>query len=260
MDFSFIVVNHNSENFLEKCLDSIRKNVSAFSYEIIVVQNDGKHCFMNNESDIFQISLPENRGFGSACNAGAKKAAGRILFFLNPDTQFLTNNLALISNCLANKEIAIAAPQLFTKDGAPQKWGYGNKITPWSIIRSKIFFKKINSFPIAEDKKEIMVDWVSGAAIAITKDTFMSVGCFDENFFMYYEDVDLCHRLRSCGKKIVVLPELQVRHVGGQSYAEGHTQKSDYYTSQDYYLKKNFCCVSATMMGLLRRVAVFIGN
>jgi len=98
------------------------------------------------------------------------------------------------------------------------------------------------------------VDWVSGGAFAIKKDLFEKIHGFDENFFMYFEDVDLCRRASSVGGKILYLPQFTIRHFGGQSYDDTRKQKVEYYQSQDYYLKKHFSRASAFFIALLRKV------
>jgi GT2 family glycosyltransferase len=252
MDFSFIIVNHNSEKFLRDCIDSIQKNISGFSYEILIVHNDGRPHQEITDEKIKHIHLGENCGFGHACNVGANKAVGEIFFFLNPDTKILTVDMAAVRRKLSGGEIAIAAPILLTASGKIQPWSFGKKITPWKIIGNNLGLTT-DHCP-EKPRNEIYVDWVSGAAFFITKKIFLEIGGFDEKFFMYWEDVDLCLRIRNSGKKMILLPQFEVMHIGGQSFIENKKQKSYYYASQNHYLQKHFTAKYAFLILSIRKL------
>lgn len=238
MDFSFIIVNHNSDAFLKRCIGSIEKFAMDDSYEIIVVQNDNNVPIEVAAQNTRLIKLEKNLGFGNACNMGAKKATGQILFFLNPDTEILKCDFNLIKERLLRDMFGIVAPQLMTEEGTPQRWSFGRKLTPLQIIANNLkLFAKNNRLA---SENEFYVDWVAGTAFAIKKEVFDNIGRFDENYFMYFEDVDLCLRLRNSGSTIAILPQFKILHLGGQSYTGNQKQKRDYFVSQDYYLKKNF--------------------
>lgn len=252
MDLSFIIPAHKSEQHLNKCISSIRKYAIGLSYEIIIVQNDGRKLFSMPQQDIIMINLHHNKGFGNACNIGAKQAKGDILFFLNPDTELLNNISSSIKQFFLDKKISIIAPALITTDGKIQKWSAGKEINIVSLIKNNLF--DWNSKALLE-KKSVLVDWVSGAAFLIKRDIFDKIGGFDENFFMYYEDIDLCLRIRNAGGKIILLSEIKVLHIGGQSYGEkSKRKKSDYIVSQDYYFKKHFGKSPALFLRLIRNI------
>lgn len=253
MDISFIIVNYKSRQYLKDCIDSLRAKISDLDWEVIVVNNDDKDLTLRPEFENTHIlNHCANDGFAKACNLGASKAQGDILFFLNPDTRILTDNFAEIKKCfLLRKDVGIIAPRLLTENRKSQRWSAGFEINLWNILK--------NNFGLITDKNlwnvstETQASWVSGAAMAIRSSLFKNISGFDENFFMYFEDADLCKKVSSAGKIILILPEIQVLHLGGRSTSDENQQKIAYYEAQDYYFKKNTSPLQFYMLKLLRK-------
>ena len=259
MDISFIIINYRSRDFLKPCIESIIKRVKNFSFEIIIVNND--EFPLDNFFALDKIKIIEqnkNRGFAQASNLGTKKASGRILFFLNADTEILSQNIGSIIKTFNNAAVGAVSPKLILPDGSPQPWGAGYKITALSIIKNNLGF--IKDKVVWEKNEATVVDWASGAALAVKKEVFEKCGGFDEKFFMYFEDVDLCNCIRKMGKKIILLPQVRILHAGGQSKLNTEKQKKQYYESQDYYFRKNFSLFTSYWIKLLRRFALFFGK
>ena len=255
-EVSFVILNYKSAQYLDSCISSIEKNISL-DYEIIVVNNDSLD--LNLEKKNLQIiNTHLNLGFSKGCNTGAKAASGKILFFLNPDTELLGNNLTDYLDLLEKENIGILAPQLVLPSGEIQPWSSGRRITPLNILINNIFCKK----NIIKEKKSSLtsVSWVSGAAMLINKDFFMNINGFDEKFFMYFEDVDLCLRVKKLKKKILLLPSPEIIHYGGKSSSNKSKQKEFYYASQDYYIKKNFGSIQAFIIKTIRELFIVLKN
>jgi len=247
MELSFIIPNYQSQAYLEKCLFSLVKNLSNINYEIIIINNDPTPLLLTQpHPQTTIIQAPANLGFAKACNLGARQAKGKILFFLNPDTELLSNDLSNFLPLLEQKNVGILAPQLLTTEGLPQPYSSGKKITPLRTLLQNIFKQK----PFFS----IEPQWVSGAAFLIKKNLFEKLGGFDENFFMYFEDVDFCLRLGKFGKKITPLPKFCVLHHGGQSSENSASQKKQYYASQDYYFQKHFGFFQAFLIKIFRKL------
>lgn len=259
MDVSFVIINYRSRDFLESCIKSIFKHAQSFSFEIIIINNDTMPLekFPNLEN-VQIIEHNVNKGFAQAANLGAKKAIGKILFFLNSDTEILTSNIQDIIKALSDSNIGAVAPKLILPNGDPQPWGVGHEITAWDIIKNNLGYIKSECLWFREKNSEIA--WASGAALAILKEVFDRCSGFDENFFMYFEDVDLCKRIRNTDKKIILLPHIKILHMGGQSKSSTQEQKIQYYQSQDYYFKKHFGLISFYTIKLLRKIALFFDN
>jgi GT2 family glycosyltransferase len=256
MKISFIIVNYQSQQFLKRCIESIYEHAPFASYEIIIANNDASELedFFTSAA-IKTINNRKNVGFARACNAAARQCEGEILFFLNPDTEITTSNIDDIASAFDDPAVGIVSPQLITPSGAIQLWSTGREITFFRTIANN--FKRKKSPENLNNSKLNEVDWVSGGALAISKKLFSECQGFDEKFFLYFEDVDLCRRVRSLGKKIMLLPFVKVLHIGGQSIPDPKKQKQLYYQSQDYYFKKNFGTISAFFIKILRKLFVF---
>lgn len=252
MDISFIIVNYRSRHHLDKCLSSIKESARNLPHEIIVVNNDVQPLVLDGSaSDAIVINNDRNSGFGCASNLGARSAKGEFIFFLNPDTEIRFSSLGDLTEALEENDVAIAAPLLILPDGSTQPWNAGNEITFWSVLKNNLRLSSGKKNWTKNEKKT--VDWVSGAAFAIKKTVFDNIGGFDENYFMYFEDVDLCRRLRMSGKQILLLPKLKVLHLGGESAQDNLTKKNQYYKSQDFYFEKHFGKKTAFFLKHLRR-------
>ena len=259
MDVSFVIINYRSREFLGHCVESIFKHARSFSFEIIIVNNDvAPLTEFANLKNVHIIEQSVNRGFAQAANLGAKISVGKVLFFLNSDTEILNSNICDIIKIFNNQAAGAATPKLILSDGSPQPWGIGYDITILDVIKNN--FGCVKSKKLWLQEKTITVDWASGAALAVSKEIFKKCGGFDENFFMYFEDVDLCKRIRNVGKKIIFLPHIKLLHIGGQSKLNIKEQKIQYYQSQDYYFKKHFGLLSVYIIKFLRKIALFFGK
>jgi GT2 family glycosyltransferase len=259
MGVSFIILNYRSELYLKKCISSITENFTSIDHEIIIINNDEKAIStIKGDENIHIFNQRKNLGFSKACNIGASVSSKEILFFLNPDTEILFFGLDQIIEKLSDDSNGIVSPILITENNQLQAWSFGRKITPFGIILNNLGFAEKNIFP---QEKILETDWVSGAAFAIKKTLFEEIGGFDEKFFMYFEDVDLCKRVRDKNKKILVLPNLRVLHLEGKSSTNNkQKQKADYYESQDYYLLKNFGFLSYFSIKVTRKIALLANS
>ncbi|MDX9913466.1 MAG: glycosyltransferase family 2 protein [Candidatus Moranbacteria bacterium] len=256
MKLSFIIVNYRSRQYLKNCIASIFKKVTQIDFEIIVVNNDEEKIkriegVSENCLEIFEskkidkpnkkiniIEVNKNVGFSKANNIGASRGQGEYFCFLNPDTKIISKNIEnLIMKFNGDSSIGAIGPKIL-KNGIIQPWSVGVDMTWNEILRGKVGIAK--SEKIWQSNKEQEVDWVSGASLFVKKDVFFGVNGFDENFFLYYEDVDLCKRIRNIGKKIIYCPLFEIEHLEGKSSNKKYEQKVEYFKSQEYYYSKWF--------------------
>lgn len=246
---SIILVNFNGEDVLVNCLNSLEKFVPSHNSEIIVVDNNSQDNSINiiesNFPNIKLIKLSQNLGFGAGNNAGAKKAKGDFLFLLNTDTivtsNFLPHLLELMSS---NLDVGIIGPKLIFPDGRFQI-SFSPEINFVGEIKAKKMHKtsyeknKLNF--IERDFQSIkIVDIVVGAAFFIRKDLFDLLGGFDERFFMYFEESDLCKRVRDVGYQVLYTPHVSIIHLRGHSVKKSADKMSlEYRRSQIYYYHKH---------------------
>ena len=249
---SFVIVNYKSKEYLEKCVSAILESTKNIKKEITVVNINDTLILSDN---IKLINISENKGFGSACNLGAKTASGDILCFLNPDTEIISDDFEkIIYEFEKNSEIGIIGPRLVDEKNKVQKWTAGKEINLSDIILNNLGSER--SKKIWESKENIGCAWVSGACMFIKKESFEKLSGFDENFFMYFEDVDLCKRARNLGYKILYYPEFIIKHFGGKSFENRKEQKELYYKSQDYYFQKHFGKIRTNLLKLIRMITI----
>lgn len=237
--FSFIIVNYKSARHLPACFSSFRNITLSAPFECIVANNDPEEISelqsLQKRFPFTLITLAENRGFGFAVNRAAERARGTILVILNPDARFLEGDMSLAARAFRkDSSLGILGMKLFIELEMPQPWSVGTRVTLINTLRNHSGFPEGASLWSVNTRRS--VGWVSGAAFMIPRKLFFRVHGFDEKFFLYYEDVDLCLRLRRFGKKIVFFPDIHVLHLGGGSMgASKNKQKKSYFISQDRY-------------------------
>ncbi len=200
---SIIIVNYNGMRWIDDCFRSIFAQ-KIKKLEIIFIDNhsiDGSTQMVEKKyPSVLVIKNKTNLGFGKANNTGAKKASGKILLFLNTDTKLHPHCLSEILHQMLTKNIDLAGPKLL--DFAGHDLNRGRKLT-LDIVGS-----------LAWGKKTTMVE---GCCLAIKKTVFNRLGGFDNKFFMYSEDLDLCWRAWLLGYKIKITNSAVINHFGGGS-------------------------------------------
>ncbi|MDO8571227.1 MAG: glycosyltransferase, partial [bacterium] len=243
MKLSIIIVNWNVKDYLKKCLESIYVFVPVFPFEVYVIDNasqDGSADMVRqNFPQVNCVTNPDNKGFAAACNQGIVLAKGEYLLFLNPDTTVQGESLEkLVSFLDDHQKAGVAAPQLLDENGHIQP---SVREFPTPLTALKAFFQIPQKLDIAYfETRE--VDQPMGACLLIRKSVLETVGGFDEKFFLWYEEVDLCKRIKNAGYQIFYVPDAKVMHWSGRSFKQKRffeKQKMNY-TSYAYYLKKHF--------------------
>ena len=226
MKLSIIIVTHNSQEEIEKVVQSIFNSCAELDYEIIIIDNNSGDDTLAKVSNISKrvkiIANSRNVGFGRANNQGFKVANGEFILVLNPDI-ILTEQTRVNDLCeklLTDREIGIIAPRLIYPDGSVQESvrGFPNLLVQViRVLKADRFFNDFRAFKnyMLLDKKlstEIYVDWVIGAFMLIRRDLLFEIGLFDTRFFMYMEDADLCLSLKRKGYKICYSPMFSAVH------------------------------------------------
>lgn len=235
---SIVTVNYKSEKYLERCLSSLYNYLEEDSFESMVVNNDKDADLKKIEEKFPQTKIINNDGnvgFGAANNAGVKKATGEVLLFLNPDAEIISSNINdLLSKF--DKDVAVIGPRLVTDENKTQEWSAGKEFSLKQLIKNNLGF--VENRKIWESKQEVITDWVSGAALFVRKKEFEEAGGFDEKFFMYFEDEDLCRKIRKNGHQVLYFPEFSVLHHGGKSRNGRISQKKQFLKSMLYFFWK----------------------
>lgn len=211
-DWTFITVTFNSADTLREFW---RQGAPAGA-RWIVVDNGSRDdtAAVANSLGAEVISLAENRGFSAANNVGFAQSATDYVCFVNPDVSVEPDGLAALST-LVDTTGGLVAPQLLNRDGSLQANGRGFPLL-WSKVLHRL---RPNSqhvatqyLRVAHDRKALAACWVMGAAVAGRKETFETLGAWDDWFFLYYEDKDLCLRAWSAGYPVHVAGSVRWQH------------------------------------------------
>ncbi|MEK7470407.1 MAG: glycosyltransferase, partial [Patescibacteria group bacterium] len=201
MDLSIIIVNYKTSELVKACVTSIKKYPPKTSYEIIVRDNS-----------------VDNVGFAKGVNLGIKKAKGGYILLLNSDTLVKKGSLdKLLEFAKSRSDAGVIGARLLNKDGSLQE-SASHSPTIWSAMREYWFGEKGN-FGLYAPKSGMPteVDSVVGAAFLITPQALKKVGGLNDKYFMYFEDLDYCRKVKRAGLKVYYLPEAEVIHYLGAS-------------------------------------------
>jgi N-acetylglucosaminyl-diphospho-decaprenol L-rhamnosyltransferase len=258
MKISVVLVNHNEFERTRNAVASVQQ--CSPESEIIVVDNgstDGSVESLRREfPGVRLVPLPENRGFGAGNNKGAAVALGEFLFFLNADTLLLEDTPNLLVRLLeSNPTVAACGPKVANEDHTFQiSFGLDpSLLNEWKVrrIRRRLDRRDPSVQRRLESRfsTEREVDWITGAALMIRRDVFKKVGGFDERFFMYFEDADLCRRVRNLGFKILYAPGTQVIHFGGNKELSPASKITlEYRRSQLHYYRKHVGVIGYSLL------------
>jgi GT2 family glycosyltransferase len=225
MKLSIIIVNWNTQDLLMHCLESIYSQPVHVDFETWVVDNASTDESITNITYLFpQVKLivnSENIGFGRANNQGIRQAIGDYILLLNPDTQVHTDAInTLIAYLDTCPHAAAVGPKLLNADGSLQISAYP---TPTLVRELWRLFHVDRIISIGQysrkhfGNKPIKVDILMGACILLRAEVIKPIGLFDEAFFIYSEEVDLCERIRKEGWELHWIPGPEVTHFGGVS-------------------------------------------
>ena len=260
-DLSVIIVNYRGWERLSQCLDSLYKIADdRFSFEVIVVDNYSNDWLVPKFKKLYPhftfVVNSDNLGFANGCNLGASIGRGSNLLFLNPDTIVTAEAIFLmLTEIRQRKPFSIVSCRQVKANGTAER-PYGNflsifTMTGWLRAFNKLFGgSKIKSF--VQNDNYIYPDWVSGSVFMMDKLSFKSLGGWDEDFWMYFEDVDLCYRARMNGGEVVKLKNAVVEHNhGGASRINSKVTaltKTEVDISRHVYISKHKTGIVAVYM------------
>ena len=253
MRLSILIVNWNTKELVRKCLNSVLENPPAGDFEAVVVDNnssDGSKEILQkefgSEKQVKLIFSDKNLGFAAGNNLAYKYSSGDYILLLNPDTEVGAGALGELVNYLDGKpDVGIAGPKLLNPDGSlqpsvrrfPDLW---SSMLVFSglhrIFRPKRYL--MDGFDCAREQE---VDQVMGAALMTRRKIVERVGLFDEKFFLWYEEVDFCKRVKRVSYKVMYYPEVEITHHTAQSFSQLQLwdRKKTAARSLLYYFRKN---------------------
>ncbi len=254
-----VIVAFETRDTLLESLASLQANQGT-EIERLVVDNastDGSAGVVRARfPDVRVIANAENVGFSRACNQGARESGAPLILFLNPDATLNPGSLCALAALFESRErLGIAGPRTHSSNGDIQV-STGRDLSLVSEWRQRRLVRGVArrdpralAATEARHAVEHEPDWVSGACLMIRREAFLAVGGFDERFFLYEEDADLCRRVRFAGWQVVYTPAAEARHALGRSMARAPSRaRFEYHRSHLLYYRKH--------CGLLQRAAL----
>jgi N-acetylglucosaminyl-diphospho-decaprenol L-rhamnosyltransferase len=229
-DLSILIVTYNSACQIDLLLTGLAAQIAGLRAEVVLVDNashDGTaDAVAQRHPGVRLVRSARNLGFAAGNNLAARHARGRVLLLVNPDALpapgCVARGLALLDR---HPRVGLAGARLLAEDGSTQPSGrMFPGLAQEAIVlsglaarfpRSRLFGRLDRTW--ADPAEAAPVDWVPGAFALIRRELFQRLGGFDERFFLYYEEVDLCRRIRAAGHSVQYWPELEVQHIGGVS-------------------------------------------
>jgi len=244
MDLSVILVTHNSEKFILPCLDSIIKATHGTHNEILIIDNHStdltKELCKQYRYPVTLIENHENRGFAKAANIGLRKSCGEFRLLMNPDVILQSEALGRILDFMrSHPNAGICGCRLLNEDGSLQH-SKGSFPTLFSTIYRVILPRRVRKYHLWGYGKAGRCDWVTGAFMLLRSSMIRAVGLLDENYFMYYEDVDLCLQARKAGWQTYYYPEVAGFHLTPHAVSDkGIEIETQIRKSRRHYFRKN---------------------
>ncbi len=264
MDVSIILVNYNTKKLTLDCINSIVSKTRDLTYEIIVVDNDstdGSKEDLSIDGRIVFIESGENGGFGKGNNIGANIATGKYLFLLNTDTLLLNNAIKMLFDyCELNSDMNLGVvgtwllkPDLSLTTSCA---AFPSVLSTWKHLLR--YVNIVGDYTKRKYKQgdEVKVGVVTGANMFVRRDLFLSVHGFDEDFFMYTDEVDLQYRICQKGYINKIIREPKIIHLEGSSSGSKNATKASFFVM--YSMRRGRSLFYRKRKSLFERFLVFL--
>ncbi len=281
LKLSIIIINYNTKDYLEICLTSIYGSKLQVSFETIVVDNNSRDASVEMVRETFpQVNLIQsikNTGFAAGNNLGFAHAKGQYVLLLNSDTKVVGDALEKIVSFLdKNPDVAVATARVVYPDlsdqgvarsfPTPMNAIFGRNSLLTTLFPNNKYSKKYLLSRTNTSNEPFEVDWVSGACLMVRRKVIDEVGALDEKFFMYWEDADLCYRIKQRGWQVVCIPDAVVIHYEGKSSQKKKSNhlimefnRSVYYYYRKHHINSIFSPINIlAIFGLTLRAASLI--
>lgn len=271
---SFLILTYNSSLYIERLLDSLFEKlgdeIKEGLVEIIIEDNnssdDTVEIIYDYISDkkaekIFVAVAKNNNGYAKGINNAAKRANGELLVIINPDAELLEfDSKKILSEFLENPRLAVAGLKIVDFEGKDEKTA-GKFFTPLTFLAFSLGLEDrigLRYSPTTKTK----VDFVSGGFVVFRKESFEKLGGYNEEYFMYVEDMDICYRARKLGMEVYFLPYATIRHKGQGSSSREFAIVNIYKGLQAFY-NNNASPLSAfyikNLLSIKAALIIFIG-
>jgi GT2 family glycosyltransferase len=261
LDLSIAIVSYNTKEILLDCVSSLRAHTTAIAYEVIIVDNDSRDgtvpAIKNIYPDMMIIANPDNRGFAKAVNQALAVSRGRHVLLLNSDTIVRDQAFAtMVAYLDDHPDVGAVGCKQWTGDGHLTQTCF-----PFPSIRDHLFYSALfqrvapamqaaaAATHAVDCTQSQDVDWANGACLMVRRSLLQQLGGLDEEFFMYFEDVDLCRRLHQQGYRVRHLAEAEIIHfIGRSSGRDPERLQLVWEFSRIRYIEKHFSTVKRRLM------------
>lgn len=255
INISIVIVNYNVKDFLKNCLESIYNSSTNLEFEVIVVDNNSHDDSFEEISKIYSnvdfILLKENLGFSKANNIGFAKAKGEYVLVLNPDTILSEDTLQKVYEFMQdNSEIGATGCKVLNHDNSFQLPCRRSFPTPWNSFcklfglqslfpNLKLFAEYNLTYKSINESYE--VDALIGAFMFVRKEVVDKINGFDEEYFMYGEDLDFCFKIKDAGYKVYYFHETSIIHFKGESTKRSNINEvKHFYDAMQIFVEKHY--------------------
>lgn len=269
MDLSIIIPSFNTRHLTTRCLRSIIETLkhSKITYEIIVVDNasgDGTVEILNKQfPQVIKILNKENKGYGTANNQGLKIAKGKYCLMLNSDIDTLNGSLEKLMEFARAHPKSFVGGKLYNEDGSLQP-SCGPMFSLWYVFL--MLFCQGDIFSITRYSPDHVkrVGWVSGACLLGMKEYFFDAGLFDQEIFMYMDEIEFLYRAAGKGYTVFFTPQAKFIHTGAASSANSRSPVKNIFRGLVYFYRKHRTPVEVAvlkfMLKLKAKIAILIGT
>lgn len=269
IDLSVVIVSYNTKKITKDCLASIKRSLTGtkIKYEIVVVDNgsrDGSGELLEKLSKdrtncLIYKQTGENLGFGKGNNLGVKMANGKYILLLNSDTMVLNRAIEKLFEYYSEheKEVHFLGAKLLNFDLSPQPSAgrfFSLPVVFATLLLKGDYWGLTRSSP----NRFTQVDWISGACIMTTKKIFQKTGGFDEDIFMYMEEVDLLYRAKKSGLNTFFYPDAQIIHLGSASSNGKTFPILQVYRGFLFFYKKHYSLLALLGLRLILKIKATI--
>lgn len=267
MSLAYLIVAYRSESDLPGCLDAIEAD-RPDDATVIVVDNaspDGSaDVARRHTTRPLIVTSTHNLGFGGGCNLGVAATSACTIFLINPDARILPGATRRLRAALSDDpQLGIVAPRIVDPAGEYRSAAGGAEPSLRSVVGQYLFLGRVpwvrrffSPLHLTDADVESHPDWVSGAAMMLRRAAYDAVGGFDEQWFMYMEDVDLCRRIRAAGWTVGYSPGAVAQHAIGGSQSKGQPRR--WYVAFDRYLRLNRGDLQARTCAIIAAVGLGI--
>lgn len=219
IELSVIIVNYNGLRFLTDCLNSLKTSLANIAHEVIILDNnssdDSCDFIKQNFPEVVLIESKINHGFGKGNNEAVKHSRGENLLLINNDTIVLDDLKPVLDTLKSDKSIGVVGINMLNakKEYLPVAGNFPNSRNMLQLVKLLDVSPEFKTGNFTKNQYE--VGWLGGSFLMLSKETYVKIKGFDEDYFMYVEDVDFCKKIADLGKKRIFMPRVSYIHFIG---------------------------------------------